>query len=287
MPEIQRKELEKASGLAPSQFSRAENMLRSVVLPSDEPRLRRRQSSSTQAKVAIQQASNQARDKKSLVESAKQIQKYALANVPLSTGEQDVVSPPPLKRPAPEASVLIASRPSKRPSLGEKSQNQRDVHTYQAAQSVQSFHAQMPMPKPSVPNVPKQLRTPSTPPSSTADPSHLRLLSLGIPAVREGIKFDVQLRRKRGRPPAKRLTAQQMNDKRLLESLWSNAPFPSHLRMAGMPLRYACRANLDLHAMHWIRPLPRPVLAYSGNPSESRFPPSIIWERCISRAFPE
>lgn len=143
-------------------------------------------------------------------------------------------------------------------------------------------------------SVPASL-TPSAgpvPQSSASQPSekdlyHKRLLSLGLPAYRQGIKFDVQPRRKRGRPPAPKLTPQELSDKQFLASLWAKHPPIQEKKrsMAGMPPRYS-HAKLSNKELHWMRPIPMPLSIATQDPSGYRLPPSAIWRRWSETLFP-
>lgn len=119
--------------------------------------------------------------------------------------------------------------------------------------------------------------SPSVPPPSEEDLAHLRLLSLGIPAFREGIKFEVELRRKRGRPPAERLTVQQLKDKQVIDALYAAPAGVTPEREAGIPPRYTKRARLSLSEIHTLRPLPWPLATSTLDPSAPTVRPSERW----------
>lgn len=246
---IQRRDLQRSSGLAPARFDRAENLLRQVIATFDRTRHERVRTIPA-ARPERPNTRRRSSSQGELIQRAKQIQESAQ----LGHGAVEAIPPP---------------------------------------SSSEAFDAAMKQPPQT--KVPKRIReeSPNTPLSATdsapdrpkADPSHIRLLALGVPSYREGLQFEVQHRRKRGRPPAKRLSLQEMNDKQFLDSLWSNSPLPSHLRIAGMPLRYVQKAHLDAHDSHWIRPLPRPLSIYSGNPSGTRLRPSHIWNKWVSQSL--
>lgn len=246
---IQRRDLQRSSGLAPAHFDRAEHLLRQVIATFDQPRHERlRAIPATRPKRpdTRQRSSTQ----NELIERAKQIQQSAQASH---------VAPKVTPQPSSSGAFEAAMKQSPQAITPKLMRKESPAVSHSGTESASAL--------------------PST------DPSHIRLLALGVPAYREGLQFEVQHRRKRGRPPAKRLSLQQMNDKQFLDSLWSNSPLPSHLRIAGMPLRYVHMAHLDAHDTHWIRPLPRPLLTYGGDPSETRLRPSHVWDKWVSKAL--
>lgn len=246
---IQRRNLQRSSGLAPAHFDRAENLLRQVIAVFDQPRherLRAIPSARPKPPDTRQKTGFQGE----LIEQSKRIQQSAQAGH---------VASQVIPQPSSSGAFDAAMRQSSQTKIPKRMREESPATLHSSAKPSSAL--------------------PST------DPSHIRLLAMGVPAYREGLQFEIQHRRKRGRPPAKRLSIQQMNDKQFLDSLWSNSPLPSHLRIAGMPLRYVHKAHLDAHDTHWIRPLPRPLLTYSGNPSEIRLRPSHVWDKWVSKAF--
>jgi hypothetical protein len=110
----------------------------------------------------------------------------------------------------------------------------------------------------------------------------IRLIALGIPAPREGLKFDGQLKRKRGRPPAKRATPQELQERNLLNTLMKEDGSILPHRSGGVPTRYANVAKLEPDEMHWIRPLPMPLVMSSLDPAAPTLPPTQVWAQWSS-----
>ncbi|WFD19310.1 Putative ATPase [Malassezia caprae] len=127
---------------------------------------------------------------------------------------------------------------------------------------------------------------PAPPRLSKEELFRTRLLSLGLPAYRQGIKFEAEPRRKRGRPPAPKLTPQELSDKQFLASLWAKQPPMQEKKrsMAGLPPRYEF-ANLSTKELHWMRPMPMPLSIATQDPSGYRLPPTDIWRRWSATMF--
>lgn len=105
-----------------------------------------------------------------------------------------------------------------------------------------------------------------------------RLLSLGMPAHREGLKFEVQPRRKRGRPPGQKKSPAQLMRDEALEALWkANAEHPTS--NGYMPARYAAQAKLSREEAQWLCPLPMPMIMSTANPATVQALPSEVWAR--------
>lgn len=209
-------------------------------------------------------------DKSKLLDMAKKVQSGEF----LPRVQREELPPPapnpPCKRPAtsapppsrPEKTAKTVSSPSKAST----------------APKVEANTTASTEPKPTA------LETPSL---SSEDLYHKRLLSLGLPAYRQGIKFDVQPRRKRGRPPAPRLTPQELSDKQFLAALWAKHPptQPKNRSMAGVPPRYT-QAKLSAKELHWMRPIPMPLTITPQDPSGYGLPPSEIWRRWSASRCP-
>lgn len=260
---VQRGDLQSASGLSPAHFDRAENLIRQVIVQFEQTSSRR--SHATRSATVSAFTACKPTDKATLIERAKKVQQNAMSH----------------KAPVTSQSSRAAQKQAM-PAAFNAAMTQPRIQTKPDDDKTEQQAGVLSLPPPPEPAT-SALSLGSKVPSS--DPSHMRLLALGLPAFREGLNFDVQPRRKRGRPPAKRLTPQQINDKQFLESLWSNSPLPSSARTARMPSRYSQSAQLTAHEVHWIYPLSRPLLTYSGDPSSVRLKPSLVWEKWLSRSF--
>lgn len=99
-----------------------------------------------------------------------------------------------------------------------------------------------------------------------------------MPAHREGLKFEVQPRRKRGRPPGQKKSPAQLMRDEALEALWkANAEHPTS--NGYMPARYAAQAKLSREEAQWLCPLPMPMIMSTANPATVQALPSEVWAR--------
>lgn len=107
--------------------------------------------------------------------------------------------------------------------------------------------------------------------------TYQRLVSLGMPAHRQGLKFEIEPRRKRGRPPGqKKSIPQWMRD---ADQIASREPPMESISSTGyLPARYAT-AKLTKLEEQWICPLPMPMMMSTANPSAVHATPSEVWAR--------
>lgn len=243
-------------------FNCAERMIKGIV--QDMPRLRTRRGSSgppertkepqTVSKPSAVPKNEQRLGKAALLERAKAAQSGALFRPAPSD------SAPPASKPDPPASV---PRKVESPAaISEPASDSRKKATMS--------------------------RTPSdTPPTAPVKPesedvqAYQRLVSLGMPAHREGLKFEVEPRRKRGRPPGqKKSIPQWMRDAEriaLRELKEESSVTSGHL-----PPRYTA-ANLTREEEQWISPLPMPMMMSTACPSSVQATPSEVWARWAPR----
>lgn len=246
----------RASGLSPSKFEKSVDLIRNVVtLPTSTSRTRlpTRKAALTSQSTSLAQTKKPKLDKEALLDKAKAIQR----------GKFEPSSP---FEPAATSSSMSfrAILPSPMEPMHRK---------IEPAESLPI----LPPPKPAPP--PKVIKkTPVPAPlSKEQEQVHTRLLSVGIPKFREGIKFDVQPRRKRGRPPAERLTTQQIKDKMFLATLYSTRPEETPSQDASVPARYVRLSQLSSKEAHWMRPLPIPLVMPHVDPSAHQVSYQELW----------
>lgn len=250
----------RSSGLSPEKFMHAEKMIKSVV--QDMPRLRARRESSaarTKEPQTVSQAQSPPKkkedrlDKTALLERAKAVQSGvlfrspALDSVPLPAHPERTTVPRKVESPspAPEAPKEPASESKKRPPSTRPSSDPPEPSVKPESEDVQAYQ---------------------------------RLVSLGMPAHREGLKFQVEPRRKRGRPPGqKKIIPQWMRDAERI-ALREQIP-PSTSSTGYLPARYLA-ANLTRVEEQWICPLPMPMMMSTANPGAVQALPSEVWAWC-------
>ncbi|WFD30077.1 hypothetical protein MSPP1_001091 [Malassezia sp. CBS 17886] len=233
---VARADMERASGLSPVQFSRAEQMLREAISAVVQPSTRERDSSYAARRRTVPM------DRETRVKWAAEVQ-----------------------RGAPFAGTRKRGAAATAP---------RDQRAADPVHEEKPVLGPVPDAAPPAPVAPRAL--------DPAEEARKRLVSLGIPTHREGLKFEVEPIRKRGRPPAKKRSATDVEDAKLLNKLLAegddeaaSAAFP--------PQRYTKRANLTKSELYWMQPFPLPLLASSMDPSAYRLPASAIWERWRER----
>ena len=260
---LQRAELMRSSGLSPEKFTQAERMIRSVV--QDMPRLRTRRES-TGAPVPgkeprlVSEPQTQSKrkeprlDKSTLLERAKAVQSGALFR-PKTTEAVHVPNPP-----APTASVprkVEAPVPTPEPATEANTEARKRTAMPRAS-------SDSPAP-------------PAVKTESEEVQAYQRLVSLGMPAHRQGLKFEIEPRRKRGRPPGqKKSIPQWMRDADQIAS--REPPLESTSSTGYLPARYAT-AKLTTLEEQWICPLPMPMMMSTANPSAVHATPSEVWAR--------
>lgn len=335
---VHRSDMQRASGLTPNKFLQAEQLLRGVVIPAEEPRSRRRSSGrlsapdaskssgqcpkvsphagsgadqtmptnhKNQPTEALAPSARRATDKRepltpeqqglasrslaqeqhpkepkpqhpssknreTLLERAKAVQsgvpfQRTPATLPSATSESSTFSPRPSAPapPAPGTTMYPPRAPAPEPA---KAVPQRALPR-QHGSYARSLASATPVPSGE---------------QNAITQERIRLIALGIPAPREGLKFDGQLKRKRGRPPAKRATPQELQERNLLNTLMKEDGSILPHSSGGVPTRYANVAKLEPDEMHWIRPLPMPLVMSSLDPAAPTLPPTQVWAQWSS-----
>ena len=252
-----------SSGLSPEKFAQAERMIRNVV--QDMPRLRTRRESTgapapgKEPRLVSEPQTQPKRkeprlDKSALLERAKAAQSGALFR-PKTTEAVRVPDPP-----APAQSVprkVEAPTPTSEPATDTNSEAKKRT----------------PVPRTSSDSpAPPAIKT-----ESEDVQAYQRLVSLGMPAHRQGLKFEIEPRRKRGRPPGQKKSIPQWI--RDADQIASREPPTESLSSTGyLPARYAT-AKLTTLEEQWICPLPMPMMMSTANPSAVHATPSEVWAR--------
>lgn len=269
--EITRQDMQRASGLPPQKFDHAVTTILNAIQSLDQGRDRR-----PSRRASLSMSQEQRMDKRNLYDIAKKVQSGEFLHKK-DHKETDV--------PVPNAAIQPAKQVTKpRPSGPHKVKvNKPESASKRKLESVERTRNKVPasMTPPAGP-----VHQSFAPRQSNEDLYRTRLLSLGLPAYRQGIKFEAQPIRKRGRPPAPKLTPQELSDRQYLASLWAKQPPMQEKKrsMAGVPPRYAF-ANLSTTELHWMRPMPMPLSISTQDPSGYRLPPTDIWRRWSETMF--
>lgn len=264
--------MQRASGLPPQKFDHAVKTIDQVIQSLDQGREKR---PSRRATLSVTQQKRM--DKSNLLDMAKKVQSGEF----LPRADQESM---PAPAPAPGAATKRAKQTAKSHPPGSK--EKANIPTPAPKRKRESVdHDTITAPATTTPSA-GPVSQPVTPRLSKEELFRTRLLSLGLPAYRQGIKFEAEPKRKRGRPPAPKLTPQELSDRQFLASLWAKQP-PMQERkrsMAGVPPRYAF-ANLSTKELHWMRPMPMPLSIATQDPSGYRLPPTDIWRRWSETMF--
>ncbi|WFD41670.1 hypothetical protein MPSI1_000302 [Malassezia psittaci] len=265
---IERDEMMRASGLSPEKFAHAEKLVRQVV--SDPPRTRTRRQSGASvtdrkepravSKPPVSpEKSREKIDKNTLLDRAKAAQSGAL----FRPASQREITPAQI----PESELRTA--PVLRKKEKEKRAGQPEPKRMKKSEPTRETNSPHPVPD-GLPPIIKH--------ESEEAQAYQRLVSLGIPAHREGLKFEIEPRRKRGRPPGQKKTIPQW-----MQDADRIAPSDHTLEASAsiLPARYMA-ANLSHSELQCLRPLPVPMVMSTANPSGVRAKPSEVWARWAS-----
>ena len=295
--------MRRASGLAPAQFDKGLGMLRDVVKPDSTPRTSRRaRQSGEPAENATPPRSEPRPDKATLLERARAVQSGGPFQGPGSRRTESPAPPAQAPAAAPPAAAPATESPAPEPSPGELLRQLLDAEKSRSAQprakaepaqqDTASPSGETPRPKVGRPRKHPPEAAPTAPRRRGRPPKREVELSDSAPAPapqgfmsaddeealwarifakRTGV--DDEPRRKRGRPPGSKTRAKEETPTAplLFEEGAEHGPEPTY-----PPQRYRMAA-LSEDELHWLRPLPMPLVMPATDPSAPRASMTELW----------